>query len=107
MEAVSLTLYVPGKSYFTTGFFEFDFAGVPPSKVHAHDVVLLLDKSVKFMLSPCVITVLSAVKFAAGGFVSFIQLPYLSSGPKVGSASLPSVVVGQLQVVGFGPSPHQ
>src|SRR5258705_10178253 len=54
---VSVTLYVPGALYVTVGFCAVDVVGVPPGKLHDHDVGLPVLRSVKFtviLLQPLV-----------------------------------------------------
>ena len=70
LDATNVTEYTPGSSYVTVGFCSFEVAGVPPSKVHCHDVGMLVDKSVKFTEPPIDTNVSDAEKSASGGMAS-------------------------------------
>jgi len=46
-------------------FCSLDVFGVPPSKVHSHEVGSLVEASVNWIVSPAIMVVLSAVKCAS------------------------------------------
>ena len=79
---VSVTLYVPGVLYVTVGFCTVDVAGVPPGKLHDHDVGLPVLRSVKFTVMLLQPLVGVPLKLATGALM--LQLPLVRAIIAVG-----------------------
>ena len=64
-EIFNETSKLPAVKYEILGFCSLDVFGVPPSKVHYHEVGSLVEVSVNWIVSPAIMVVLSAVKCAS------------------------------------------
>ena len=72
--ATNVTVYSPGSLYVTVGFCSVEVAGVPPSKVHDHDVGILVERSVNVTELPKGTIVSDAEKSAVGAMPSYIVM---------------------------------